>query len=241
MMTLNSVLPLAFQNAAKASPPAQTSNDTWDSHAFGSIAATPPETTPYKMSKELQSIGDIQRIGVETQAQTAQDMLANGLVAYNSPANAATKYGYNSYVPASLIQSESSGRWDAENTVKDKDGTIRRFVGQLQIGQGRLTDAIRRGVVPSDTTLDDLKGSKDLQIAVGNWHFKDLKDRINKYGFSDYIGKNINGTTLTMNSLLAMAHLGGFNGMRNYLKSGGSKNPNDGLTSLAKYARDHAN
>ena len=145
-----------------------------------------------------------------------------------------------SYVPKDLIFTESSNRWNADAT--DKKG--RRFVGALQFGEERLKDLIKNKVLPEGTTLGMLKRDTDAQVKAGNWHFKDYIDRINKTGLTKYIGTTLPGQNkpLTMNSLLAMAHLGGFSGMAKTLKSGGKNNPSDSLgTSLVQYAQRHAN
>lgn len=162
-----------------------------------------------------------------------------------SDAPAATKGSaldgnWASYVPKDLIFTESSNRWDADTT----DNKGRRFVGALQFGQQRLNDLIKNGVLPKDTTLEMLKSNTDAQVQAGNWHFQDYINRINKNGLEKYIGTKLPGQDkpLTMNSLLAMAHLGGFTGMTKSLKSSGKHNPKDSLgTSLVKYARMHSN
>lgn len=145
-----------------------------------------------------------------------------------------------SYVPKDLIFTESSNRWNADTT----DSKGRRFVGALQFGEERLKDLIKNKVLPKGTTLGMLKRDTDAQVKAGNWHFKDYIDRINKSGLAKYIGTTLPGQNkpLTMNSLLAMAHLGGFSGMAKSLKSGGKYNPSDSLgTSLAQYAQKHSN
>lgn len=144
------------------------------------------------------------------------------------------------YVPKDLIFTESSNRWNADTT----DSKGRRFVGALQFGESRLKDLIKNEILPKGTTLGMLKRDTDAQVKAGNWHFQDYINRINKSGLANYIGKTLPGQDkpLTMNSLLAMAHLGGFGGMAKTLKSNGKSNPSDSLgTSLVKYAQRHAN
>ena len=158
----------------------------------------------------------------------------------NIPKGSALEGNWAAYVPKDLIFTESSNRWDADTT----DSKGRRFVGALQFGQSRLNDLIKAGVLPKGTTLDMLKNNKDMQVKAGNWHFKDYINRINKNNLAKYIGTTLPGQdkALTMNSLLAMAHLGGFGGMSKALRSSGSYNPSDSLgTSLTKYAYRHAN
>ena len=158
----------------------------------------------------------------------------------NIPKGSALEGNWAAYVPKDLIFTESSNRWDAD--ITDKKG--RRFVGALQFGQSRLNDLIKAGVLPKGTTLEMLKNNTDMQVKAGNWHFKDYINRINKNNLAKYIGTTLPGQdkALTMNSLLAMAHLGGFGGMSKALRSSGSYNPSDELgTSLTKYAYRHAN
>lgn len=164
----------------------------------------------------------------------------SGPTTNNIPKGSALEGNWAAYVPKELIFTESSNRWDADTT----DSKGRRFVGALQFGQSRLNDLIKAGVVPKGTSLDMLKNNTDMQVKAGNWHFKDYINRINKNNLAKYIGTTLPGQdkALTMNSLLAMAHLGGFGGMSKALRSSGSYNPSDSLgTSLTKYAYRHAN
>jgi hypothetical protein len=127
--------------------------------------------------------------------------------------------------------SESSGDYGAE--FKDSKG--RRFVGKYQIGQQRLTDGIRAGVVPEGTTLDEFKSSKDLQETFAAWHFRDYGDRLVKEGISGNAKHPVTGEPLSDEALIAAAHIGGWSGMKKWLAGG--YDPEDELgTSISDYA-----
>lgn len=137
-------------------------------------------------------------------------------------------------VPRSLIQTESSGNWGANNG--------KGYVGLLQFGQARLDDAKKAGIIPATMTLDqfgsDSPQGRAAQVAVTNWHFNDIDSRIKANGFDRYIGQTIDGTPITWDGMRAMAHLGGFGGLSQFLHSGGTYNPSDAFgTSLAAYGR----
>jgi len=120
-----------------------------------------------------------------------------------------------------LIESESSGRTDAE--YKTKDGN--RYVGSGQFGEDRLTDFKKQ--TGTEFTQDDFKKDPVLQEEVMNWHLKDLDKQISKTSGSDKFDRD---------GLRAVAHLGGVGGMRRFVASGGKHNPADELgTSLRDY------
>ena len=135
--------------------------------------------------------------------------------------------------PASLIQSESGGNWQALNS----EG----YGGRLQFGAARLADAARAGVIPE--AIDGAAFSRlppEQQQAVEKWHFADIDRNTDRLGLTKYIGQEIGGTQITRDGIRAMAHLGGMGGVKRYLESGGRHNPADSnRTSLADYARRH--
>jgi hypothetical protein len=150
------------------------------------------------------------------------------------------KYGFANNVPPSLINTESGGNFGATNDVTGSGGKKGHF-GILQFGQDRLLDAKRAGVIPEDMTPEQFTRSKEAQVAVSNWHFSDIDKRIQSNGYDRYLGMNVGGKPLTMNGMRAIAHLGGFGGLSQFLSSGGSYNPADAYgTSLAKYGRIHS-
>jgi hypothetical protein len=158
--------------------------------------------------------------------------------------------GFGSNVPGSLIGSESGGNWNAENKAEGHGGQKGHF-GILQFGKARLQDAKNSGIIPQNMTSQQFMDSEDAQINASNWHFNDIDARIQKEGFNNLIGKNVGGVTLSMNGMRAMAHLGGFNGLRKFINTGGRYNPNDSYmmpngkmskgTSLLDYGKQHQN
>ena len=142
-------------------------------------------------------------------------------------------------LPPSLIQSESSGDWNASNDVAGSGG-IGHF-GRGQFSQGRLQDAMNAGVIPQGTTPQAFLADPDMQARVETWHVQDINRFIDSNGLRDYVGQTINGQTVTPNGMIAVAHLGGNGGLRRYLTSGGSYNPSDVYgTSLSDYMASHA-
>jgi len=121
-----------------------------------------------------------------------------------------------------MAQSESSGRSDAEITVKDG----RTFTGLYQFGDARLTDY--RKATGEEFTTQQFKGDEQLQQKVAQWHFNDIDKAIDKLG-DEAKGYDRDG-------LRAVAHLGGVGGLKRYVRTKGQYNPQDELgTSLQSY------
>ena len=121
-----------------------------------------------------------------------------------------------------MEQSESSGRSDAEITIKDG----RTFTGLYQFGEARLSDY--RKATGAKFTTQEFKEDEVLQRKVASWHFKDIDAAIDK------LGKEASG--FDRDGLKAVAHLGGIGGMRKFVRTKGQYDPSDELgTSLSKY------
>ena len=121
-----------------------------------------------------------------------------------------------------MEQSESSGRSDAEITIKDG----RTFTGLYQFGEARLSDY--RKATGAKFTTQEFKEDEALQRKVASWHFKDIDAAIDK------LGKEASG--FDRDGLKAVAHLGGIGGMRKFVRTKGQYDPQDELgTSLSKY------
>ena len=121
-----------------------------------------------------------------------------------------------------LEASESSGKADAEITIKDG----RRFVGKLQFGKARLQDY--QNATGTTFTQDEFIKDTALQDKVAAWHIADLDKAIDALGdaAADY----------DRDGLRAVAHLGGKSGMKKFVQSKGDYNPADELgTSLQSY------
>lgn len=149
-------------------------------------------------------------------------------------ADAMAALGHGGGYRASLIGTESGGNWAAQNNETGAGGKKGHF-GRVQFGRARLQDAMNAGAIPQGTTPEQFMASPELQIAAENWHFSDLEANL-----ADLVGREVNGQVLDMGALVAMGHLGGAGGARQYVESGGAYNPSDSFgTSLSDYARTH--
>ena len=127
-----------------------------------------------------------------------------------------------------MKKSESSGNYEVVND----EG----FMGAYQFGDARLRDF--KSANQTNFTKDEFLNNPELQDKVFNWHVKDYKKRIKKAGLDSYIGKTINGVEVTEDGLVAVAHLGGFVGMRQFLKSNGKDDEADSNgTSMTDYLK----
>lgn len=176
----------------------------------------------------------------QTQKQEADWLKANagifggGVPAVASPGSTAPVAG-----PASLIQNESGGNWKAQNDAVGSGGAVGHF-GRLQFGQARIQDAINSGALPPGTTPQSFMASPELQKRAEAWHFSDIDQKIQQNGFDKLIGQSINGVPITVDGLRAVAHLGGTEGMKKFVESGGRYNPADrNGTRLSDYFARH--
>jgi hypothetical protein len=140
---------------------------------------------------------------------------------------------------ASLIQNESGGRWNAQNDAVGAGGKVGHF-GRLQFGQARLQEAAAAGAIPPGTTPEQFMQSPELQQAAERWHFSDIDQNIKANGFDRLVGQPINGVPVTVDGLRAVAHLGGVEGMKRFVQTGGRYNPADrNGTRLSDYFARH--
>ena len=124
--------------------------------------------------------------------------------------------------------SESSGKADAEITIKDG----RRFVGKLQFGKARLQDY--QNATGTTFTQDEFIKDAALQDKVAAWHIADLDKAINALGDD--------AAVYDRDGLRAVANLGGKSGMKKFVKNKGDYNPADELgTSLQSYYHKFSN
>ena len=125
-----------------------------------------------------------------------------------------------------LKKSESSGNYSVVNT----EG----YMGAYQFGEDRLKD-FKKDTGKKFDNKTFIKNKK-LQDEVFEWHTNNIQNYITKNKLDKYIGKEINGVPVTLNGLIAVAHLGGNYGMRKFLQSNGDYNPADSVgTSLTDY------
>lgn len=149
--------------------------------------------------------------------------------------------------PASLVRTESGGRFDARNNAEGSSGR-RGHYGRVQFGQDRFDEAVAAGAVPQGMTIEefgsDTPEGRAAQESAENWHFGTIQSEIDKRGLEQYVGKTINGVEITRDGIVAMAHLGGIGGATQFLTSNGQYDPDDDKngdgTKLSDYARTHA-
>ena len=118
-----------------------------------------------------------------------------------------------------LTRMESGGDFGAKNA--------QGYVGRMQFGPDRLTDAKRAGIIPADMSSEDFRGDKNAQKATEAWHFGDINNFIDKSGLAAVEGKSIKGIPVTRQGLVNVAHLGGKTGLQKFVASGGRYDPAD--------------
>ena len=167
--------------------------------------------------------GDIPRQFAQD-ARTTSTLMASG----NSESRA----------PASLIQTESSGRWDASNNEAGAGG--KGHFGRVQFSRARLQEAKDAGAIPASMTPEQFMADKEAQIAAENWHFADIEEFIYEQGLDKYVGKKIKGIPITIQGMIAVAHLGGQTGLKRFITSNGAYDRADAYgTSLSDYLKKH--
>lgn len=141
--------------------------------------------------------------------------------------------------PASLVQNESGGDWTAQNDAVGAGGARGHF-GRLQFGQARIQDAANAGAIPQGTTPQQFINSPELQKRAEAWHWDDVDQNIKANGFDRLVGQPINGVPITIEGLRAVAHLGGVQGMKRFVETGGAYDPQDrNGTKLSDYFSRH--
>lgn len=97
------------------------------------------------------------------------------------------------------------------------------YLGKYQFSKRTLTRLINLGYL--DMTKDELSNflaSPALQERAMNALLIHNKEIIKRYGLYKYIGEKINGITITLEGMLAGAHLVGPYAVKHYVKTGGS-------------------
>jgi GH24 family phage-related lysozyme (muramidase) len=140
-----------------------------------------------------------------------------------------SSHGVDTNFQTDLKQSESSGRYKIVNQ--------QGYMGAYQFGEDRLTDY--KDATGEDFDNETFLGDKKLQDKVFKWHTNDIKNFITEEGLDKSIGKKIKGVTVTLSGLTAVAHLGGKEGMKKFVNTNGTYNPDDNSkdkgTSLLDY------
>lgn len=113
------------------------------------------------------------------------------------------------------------------------------YTGKYQWGPGRLADFNK--AMGTNYTLEEFRQNPDLQETAQSWHEEDVLNYAMDNGLDYYFGKSVGGVPITPESVIAMAHLGGKHGMRQFIESGGQYNPSDDFgTSLRDYGQKFA-
>jgi hypothetical protein len=127
-----------------------------------------------------------------------------------------------------MKKSESSGDYKSVNT--------KGYMGAYQFGEARLSDY--KKATGKEFTKEEFLGNKKLQDEVFDWHVDDIKKYMSKTGLDSWVGKKILGVEVTIDGLVAVAHLGGKAGLKKFLESNGEYNPADSYgTTLKDYLR----
>lgn len=128
--------------------------------------------------------------------------------------------GTETGAPPRLLGRESGGNFSAQN--EDTGAS-----GRAQFIESRFEDAKRAGAVPADMTFEQFRKTPAAQISAERWHFADVNNFIGRNDLGRYVGTTIAGIPVTRDGLVNVAHLGGNEGLRRFLESGGRYNPAD--------------
>lgn len=160
---------------------------------------------------------------------------AAGTVPTSTPASASPNETGSAWAERKgMVESESGGKSNIENS--------KGYVGLLQFGPDRLTDARKAGVIPANMTKEQFKNStKEFQNSVADWHFADIDKQADKQGLEQYYGKTINGVVIDRDAIRGMAHLGGLPGTKKFLETNGAYDPSDGKTKISDYGKKFSN
>lgn len=225
-----------------------------------SQAATLPNDTLLDIASRAYEVGNI-RVGQEVEATVRSLEIVKQVRAL--PLSDRVALATSGEVPADtlqnrLIKRESGGRTNLINTFG--------YAGLFQFGAPRLTDlgVYRPGPsenleawsktprtfgnkwsgefqipgFPEVKTIDDFRSNPGAQRAVFGAHIARMDQEITARGLERFEGKTIGGVPITRDGIRAMIHLGGADGARKALESGGGVNPKDANgTSLLDYAR----
>ena len=128
--------------------------------------------------------------------------------------------------------SESSGDHTKLTTLKDG----RKMFGAYQFSAPRLKDY--KDDTGEDFSEEDFLSDMSLQDKVMDWHERDVIDYAMDRGLDQYIGKDIAGVPIDMPAMIAMAHIGGRKGMRDFIQSDGKSDASDQFkTRISDYGK----
>lgn len=169
--------------------------------------------------------GGEMRKGVGSLSEIARHMTKGGVVA------SSTEYR------RSLYGTESSG--GALDAVNKRTGAL----GASQAMPETLEEF--KEETGRDFTRDQFKKNAGLQEAFQNWYEQKTLDYIANNGLDEYIGKMVKGVPVTLSGMMAVAHLGGNYGLKQFLETDGGYDPSDNKknpeqgTRLSDYLQKH--
>lgn len=104
--------------------------------------------------------------------------------------------------------------------------------GEVEMTQPRIADAIAAGVLPEGTTVQSYaRMPVEDQRKVEAWHWGNVDRQAANMGLEQYYGQVIQTpdgpVTINRDSIRGMAHIGGVDGARRFIESGGQYNPAD--------------
>ena len=131
-----------------------------------------------------------------------------------------------------MRQSESSGNAGILTDI----GGGRTVAGAYQFSEPRLKEY--RKASGEKFSTDDFLADPDLQTRVMDWHEQDIMDYVVNKGLDQYMGQDVRGVMIDPAAVMAMAHLGGRSGMRQFIETGGEYDPSDKFgTKLSDYGK----
>ena len=131
-----------------------------------------------------------------------------------------------------MRQSESSGN----SGILTDIGGGRQVAGAYQFSEPRLKDY--KKATGERFNQEDFLSDMDLQNRVMDWHEQDIVNYAMDNGLDQYIGQEVGGVPVDISSIMAMAHLGGRKGMRDFLQTGGEYDPVDKFkTKISDYGK----
>ena len=99
------------------------------------------------------------------------------------------------------------------------------YMGKYQFSKKTLRGLVRTGYLKAtNKELRNFMRDPELQERAMVALVKNNKKTLLNYGLFKYIGRDVNGITVTMNGMLASAHLLGPYAVSHYLKNGGDLN-----------------
>ena len=144
-----------------------------------------------------------------------------------------------------LAESESSNRWDVSTNITTGSCKGGKAIGRWQFtacpnGKGHLDEFRNR--TGAKFSNEQFRKSEDLQRAAMEWSLKNTEKIINKFNLDKFIGRKINGVTVTREGMFAVAHLGGNGALKTFLRTNGRNDKEDQFgTSLTKYMAKFGN